>query len=218
MLGDATGGEPVAVDNIDRYPHSPQGYPHRCNYKSVSRPGPALFRQPTRDPGLRRPPPVDNSTSPVDKSQECVSAGRPDRPPNTRNSVSAGHRGALDVDKSPFLRASPGGHAVYTRTGTGVIHSSAELSTRQATAGSTRRQPLRTARIPGCPQLPHLLLLRLSIYMKSFKRKRVWGQLSPIVRTGKPSSRQRKQGQEEEWTGLAGVHHCGLLWGHTTGP
>lgn len=206
------------MDNIDRYPHSPQGYPHRCNYKNVSRPRPALFRHPGHDPGLRHPLPVDNSTSPVDKSQECVSAGRADRPPTTGNSIPAGHRGALDVDKSSFLRASPGGHAVYTGTPTGVIHSSAKLSTTPATTGSTRPQPLRTARIPGYPQRPHPLLLRLSIYMKSFKRKRWWGQVSSIVRAWTHPGPQRKAGTGEEWTGLAGVHHCGLLWGHTTGP
>lgn len=185
---------------------------------SAIRPRPALFRHPGHDPGLRRPLPVDNSTSPVDKSQECVPAGRPDRHPKTGNRVSAGHRGELDVDKSPFPRAPPGGHAVCTGTCTGVIHSSAKLSTIPATTCSTRPQPLRTARIPGYPQRPHPLLLRLSIYMKFFKRKRRWGQVSSIVRARTHHGPQRKAGTGEEWTGLAGVHHCGLLWGHTTGP
>jgi hypothetical protein len=169
-------------DNSDRYPHSPQGYPHRCNYKNVSRLPPALFRRPTPDPDPGSPPPVDNSTSPVDKLQECVSPGDRLRRSNTRICVSAGHSGALDVDKSPSPRAWPGGHAVYTGTSTRVVHSSVELSTGSATGDSTRQQPPRTARIPGCPQHPHPLLLRLSIYMKSFKRKRWWGQASSIVR------------------------------------
>lgn len=176
------------------------------------RPRPALFRHPGHDPELRRPLPVDNSTSPVDKSQECVSAGRPDRHPKTGNRVSAGHSGELDVDKSPFPRAPPGGHAVCTGTCTGVIHSSAKLSTMPATTGSTRPHPLRTARIPGYPQRPHPLLLRLSIYMRFFKRKRRWGQVSSIVRPGHSAAHNGRQGQEKSGRASRGsttVDYCG---------
>ena len=182
----------------------------------MSKARPALFRRPTPVPGPGSPPPVDNSTSSVDKLQECVSPGEQARPTNTGICVSAGHSGALDVDKSPSLRVSPGGHAVDTETRTRVIHNSGELSTGPATGGSTPLQPPRTARIPGCPQRPHPLLLRLSIYMKSFKRKRWWGQISCIVRvrrTLRPTTEGRgrrradgPRGSPPLWTTL-GAHN-----------